>query len=225
MGLFSYKCSCRRSIAGPAAERVPEWMRWAIVHYPDGEVFMGRYDGSGRLQDPNDMTGVPVQDMEVGHQLRQTADLACAGDLRHVVCWFAAGQPGPKRKRSSHASDQGWFMGQPKKGAPADFYEARQAAESRLTAMTDKDWQALEKAAEQPPSDFVGKTIARIRPMTPQELQAECWEHDRYQQATVIELNDGTLLYPSRDTEGNGPGALFGLVGGKQVLIMREEVG
>jgi hypothetical protein len=29
-------------------------------------------------------------------------------------------------------------------------------------------------------------------------------------EATVLVLDDGTILYPSRDDEGNGPGALFG---------------
>ncbi|HRZ18686.1 MAG TPA: hypothetical protein P5136_01400 [Methanofastidiosum sp.] len=51
--------------------------------------------------------------------------------------------------------------------------------------------------------------IKEIRPMTKEEMDAEGWYGDR--PPSVIELADGTKLYPSRDSEGNGPGCLFGV--------------
>jgi len=58
---------------------------------------------------------------------------------------------------------------------------------------------------------FVGQKIKDIRPMTPKEYAAEGWDEDRYSSAMVIELENGATLYPSRDSEGNGHGALFGM--------------
>jgi len=56
---------------------------------------------------------------------------------------------------------------------------------------------------------LVGRTIKAVRPMTRQELAAEGWGPERHPPA-VLELDDGTRLYASRDPEGNGPGCLFG---------------
>ena len=53
--------------------------------------------------------------------------------------------------------------------------------------------------------------------MTKKELDAEGWEgHDA---PAVLILSDGSKLYPSRDSEGNGPGALFGIHDGKQFQL------
>ena len=57
---------------------------------------------------------------------------------------------------------------------------------------------------------FVGKRIVAIREMTSAELANEGWTLGRGEAAPVIVLDDGTLLYPSRDPEGNGPGEFFG---------------
>lgn len=51
-------------------------------------------------------------------------------------------------------------------------------------------------------------TIKTIRNMTKKELEREGWEDE--QNVTCIELDDGMLLYPSRDSEGNGAGKIFG---------------
>jgi hypothetical protein len=64
-------------------------------------------------------------------------------------------------------------------------------------------------AAEEPAS-MVGRTIAEVRPMTRAELKKEGWETGRHLPPTVLVLDNGTKLYPSRDEEGNGPGAMFG---------------
>lgn len=68
-------------------------------------------------------------------------------------------------------------------------------------------------------SDIIGKTIKEVRPMTNAEAEAEGWEdwHDR---AIVVVLDDGTKVYASRDTEGNGPGAFFGQApNGQQFML------
>ena len=56
-------------------------------------------------------------------------------------------------------------------------------------------------------SFLTGKTVKTVRPMTSKEMERESWTGAP---ALVIEFVDGTLVYPSRDEEGNGPGALFG---------------
>jgi hypothetical protein len=55
--------------------------------------------------------------------------------------------------------------------------------------------------------EIIGQKIIDVRPMTEEELDHEGWD-DR--NVTVIVLEDGTLLYPSKDEEGNGAGELFG---------------
>jgi hypothetical protein len=52
-----------------------------------------------------------------------------------------------------------------------------------------------------------GRRIVQVRRMTDDEASNEGWS----QSTTVLVLEDGTLLYASRDDEGNGPGVLFGI--------------
>jgi len=56
-------------------------------------------------------------------------------------------------------------------------------------------------------NNIQGRTIETVRSMTPDEQNDEGWGR----LATVIVLDDGTKLYPSRDWEGNGPGVIFGI--------------
>lgn len=53
---------------------------------------------------------------------------------------------------------------------------------------------------------LTGKKIVNVRYMSKAEMDAHGW----YNRALVIQLDDGTLIYPSQDDEGNGAGALFG---------------
>ena len=55
---------------------------------------------------------------------------------------------------------------------------------------------------------IVGCRIVAVRSMTPAELADEGWPHDARVPAIVLE--NGAVLYASRDSEGNGPGAIFG---------------
>jgi hypothetical protein len=52
---------------------------------------------------------------------------------------------------------------------------------------------------------LVGRTIRRVRYLNDEEQSNVGWDRS----AVMIELDDGALLFPSQDDEGNGPGALF----------------
>lgn len=53
----------------------------------------------------------------------------------------------------------------------------------------------------------IGKKIVALRPMTPMEMRDQGWKG---YPATVIVMDDGTILFASSDTEGNKPGVIFG---------------
>jgi len=50
-----------------------------------------------------------------------------------------------------------------------------------------------------------GKKINKVRYMTEEEKDILGWSN----RSLVIQLDDGNLIFPSQDDEGNGPGALF----------------
>lgn len=52
---------------------------------------------------------------------------------------------------------------------------------------------------------LVGRKIVKVSYMDAKETEALGW----YKRAVVIELDNGNLIFPSADDEGNGPGALF----------------
>jgi hypothetical protein len=53
---------------------------------------------------------------------------------------------------------------------------------------------------------MLGLKIVGVRKLTKKEIKAEGWDGT----TMAIVLSDGTLLYASRDEEGNGPGQIFG---------------
>lgn len=55
---------------------------------------------------------------------------------------------------------------------------------------------------------IVGCTIKQVRRMTKEELDHEGW--GGRPSPMVLVLDNDTLLFASRDDEGNGPGTLFG---------------
>jgi len=67
--------------------------------------------------------------------------------------------------------------------------------------------------------DVCGHKIIKTRKMTKEELAQEGWLGS-YPPGMVLELDNGIILYASRDEEGNGPGCMFGKgkVGGCFVL-------
>jgi len=69
-----------------------------------------------------------------------------------------------------------------------------------------------------------GTTVSAVREMTDKELEFEGWERHRFHQALAIELSNGVTIYPSRDEEGNGYGALFGqTVGGLGFAVTADQ--
>lgn len=57
--------------------------------------------------------------------------------------------------------------------------------------------------------ELVGKTIARVRPLTPEECSDLAWDYTYEREAFVIFFTDGTAVIPMRDPEGNGPGHIL----------------
>ncbi len=51
-----------------------------------------------------------------------------------------------------------------------------------------------------------GRTIKDVRYLTTIEMKGMGW----HRKSIVLELSDGSLLFPSKDDEGNDAGALFG---------------
>lgn len=69
----------------------------------------------------------------------------------------------------------------------------------------------------------IGATITSIRPMTKAEADRESWFiTGRHGAPLVLVLSTGAILYPSRDEEGNGPGALFGAYQGQGISFERK---
>jgi hypothetical protein len=56
---------------------------------------------------------------------------------------------------------------------------------------------------------LTGKKISKVRYMTQAEASAHGWSN----RPVVIQLEDGTLIYPSQDDEGNDGGTIFGQKG------------
>ena len=69
----------------------------------------------------------------------------------------------------------------------------------------------MEKAIAKQLAALTGRRIVEVRAMSARELAAEGWDGDETVPALV--LDNGTILFPSREEEGNGPGVLFGWTG------------
>lgn len=67
-------------------------------------------------------------------------------------------------------------------------------------------------------SEIVGQKIVKTRNLTKKEIEVEGWDID--EPVSALELEDGTLIYPSSDDEGNGCGALFGTKGATSFRIL-----
>lgn len=52
---------------------------------------------------------------------------------------------------------------------------------------------------------LLGRRIVAVGYMPPPEAAAHGWS----QRGLVLTLDDGTVVYPTMDAEGNGPGVLF----------------
>ena len=59
-----------------------------------------------------------------------------------------------------------------------------------------------------------------IRHMTDEELDYQGW--DGNEPIMVLELDDGSILYPSKDYEGNDGGAIFGRTKDETFVLYTE---
>jgi len=66
---------------------------------------------------------------------------------------------------------------------------------------SDKENYWVEKAQ----SVLLNRKIIEVRYLTEKEMEMLGW----YKRAVVFLLDDGTIVYPSKDDEGNNAGALF----------------
>jgi len=57
--------------------------------------------------------------------------------------------------------------------------------------------------------NIIGRKIVDVIALSKDIVEAEGWEHSPYACIGLL-LDDGNIIYPSQDEEGNGPGALFG---------------
>ena len=57
---------------------------------------------------------------------------------------------------------------------------------------------------------MIGAKIVNIRNMTDEEYKDEGWHKSPYKDTQVLELDNGCIIYPSKDSEGNDSGVLFG---------------
>jgi len=69
--------------------------------------------------------------------------------------------------------------------------------------------------------NIIGAKIRAVRLMTKDELEAQGWD---YETVVAIELDNGAVLYPSQDDEGNGGGALFGHKAGEPDFYVWPDV-
>jgi hypothetical protein len=59
-------------------------------------------------------------------------------------------------------------------------------------------------------AEFVGRKIMGVRSMTEAEGRWFGWEPVECERTPVLLLDNGSVLFPGRDPEGNGPGVIFG---------------
>ena len=76
---------------------------------------------------------------------------------------------------------------------------------------TDDREDFVVEAGDAPNGDdpILGATVEAIRDMTNVEMWAEGW-CNTLEPPVALELSSGVVIYPSRDAEGNGGGALVG---------------
>ena len=63
---------------------------------------------------------------------------------------------------------------------------------------------------------IINQKIVEVREMTKAEQEREGWDSP----AIALVLDNGVVLYPSQDDEGNGCGALFGVDKGKTFYVL-----
>jgi hypothetical protein len=80
---------------------------------------------------------------------------------------------------------------------------------------TEKYWQSY---AEE---NLVGKKVVSVRYMTDDEANSIGW----YSRPLIIQFEDGTTIYSSRDDEGNDGGSMHGAIDGEGLTFPVLHIG
>jgi len=72
--------------------------------------------------------------------------------------------------------------------------------------MSEAKQERERKWTEHARKHLLGRSIIHVRYLNDKELDPLGWG----KRGLVIELDNGTIIFPSKDDEGNGPGTLFG---------------
>ena len=97
--------------------------------------------------------------------------------------------------------------------------EVRAAIAEAKTGVAIANAEGEEEPTPKAEGDIIGSAIVSIRHMTAVELSREGWVTNAYDPGAAIVLSSGAVLYASQDSEGNGPGALFGCRKGKTFVL------
>ena len=65
---------------------------------------------------------------------------------------------------------------------------------------------------------LLNRRIVEVRYLTPEECGRQMWSFS----CVAMVLDDGTTVYPARDTEGNDAGALHGVAGDGKDFVLPE---
>lgn len=58
---------------------------------------------------------------------------------------------------------------------------------------------------------ITGRTIKKVYIGNKKFFEDQGWGDYPYGAATIVELDDGSVIFASQDEEGNGPGLMFGI--------------
>ena len=56
--------------------------------------------------------------------------------------------------------------------------------------------------------EVIGRKIVDVISLNKKVIEKEGWDNSPYNSVCLV-LDDGSIIYPSQDEEGNGPGAIF----------------
>lgn len=76
---------------------------------------------------------------------------------------------------------------------------------------------AQAQAVKQHP--LVGARVVAVRSLDPADAEAMGWRVGRMDAPVALVLSTGEVVFPSRDGEGNGPGALYVYDGTRARLV------
>ena len=58
--------------------------------------------------------------------------------------------------------------------------------------------------------EVIGRKIVDVISLNKKVIEKEGWDNSPYNSVCLV-LDDGSIIYPSQDEEGNGPGCFFAM--------------